>query len=144
MWVGSGRSILCAVANEELGTLADNNPLTIWRDLHFLVTLLFTYFVTSKVFTIPHDAPSGTIARGVCPLRVSKSKAGLHVRLAAEQVLVSGWEIVVDVHGHLVAVFAGHETVELRVPGVEIPPRAGGGHLVHCLHVNVVPLCVAA
>ena len=29
MWVGSGRSILCASANEELGTLADNNPLTL-------------------------------------------------------------------------------------------------------------------
>ena len=28
MWVGSGRSTLCASANEELGTLADNNPLT--------------------------------------------------------------------------------------------------------------------
>ena len=29
MWVGSGRSTLCASANEELGTLADNNPLTV-------------------------------------------------------------------------------------------------------------------
>ena len=28
MSVGSGRSTLCASANEELGTLADNNPLT--------------------------------------------------------------------------------------------------------------------
>ena len=28
MWVGSGRKSLCASANEELGTLADNNPLT--------------------------------------------------------------------------------------------------------------------
>ena len=28
MWVGSVRSTLCASANEELGTLADNNPLT--------------------------------------------------------------------------------------------------------------------
>ena len=28
MWVGSERSTLCASANEELGTLADNNPLT--------------------------------------------------------------------------------------------------------------------
>ena len=28
MWVGSGRSTLCASANEELGTLADINPLT--------------------------------------------------------------------------------------------------------------------
>ena len=28
MWVGSGRSTLCASANGELGTLADNNPLT--------------------------------------------------------------------------------------------------------------------
>ena len=28
MWVGSGRSTLCASFNEELGTLADNNPLT--------------------------------------------------------------------------------------------------------------------
>ena len=28
MWVGSGRSTLCASANEKLGTLADNNPLT--------------------------------------------------------------------------------------------------------------------
>ena len=28
MWVGSGRSTLRASANEELGTLADNNPLT--------------------------------------------------------------------------------------------------------------------
>ena len=28
MWVGPGRSILCASANEELGTLADNSPLT--------------------------------------------------------------------------------------------------------------------
>ena len=28
MWVGSGRSTLCASANEELGTLADSNPLT--------------------------------------------------------------------------------------------------------------------
>ena len=28
MWVGSGRGSLCASANEELGTLADNNPLT--------------------------------------------------------------------------------------------------------------------
>ena len=28
MWVGSGRSTLCASDNEELGTLADNNPLT--------------------------------------------------------------------------------------------------------------------
>ena len=29
MWVGSGRSTLCASANEELGTSADNNPLTL-------------------------------------------------------------------------------------------------------------------
>ena len=28
MWVGSERSTLCASANEELGTLADNSPLT--------------------------------------------------------------------------------------------------------------------
>ena len=28
MWVGSGRNTLCASANEELSTLADNNPLT--------------------------------------------------------------------------------------------------------------------
>ena len=28
MWVGSGRSTLCASAKEELGNLADNNPLT--------------------------------------------------------------------------------------------------------------------
>ena len=28
MWVGSVRSSLCASANEELGTLAENNPLT--------------------------------------------------------------------------------------------------------------------
>ena len=28
MWVGSGRSTLCASASEKLGTLADNNPLT--------------------------------------------------------------------------------------------------------------------
>ena len=28
MWVGSARSSLCASASEELGTLADNNPLT--------------------------------------------------------------------------------------------------------------------
>ena len=28
MWVGSERSTLCASANEELGTLADNTPLT--------------------------------------------------------------------------------------------------------------------
>ena len=28
MWLGSERSSLCAFANEELGTLADNNPLT--------------------------------------------------------------------------------------------------------------------
>ena len=28
MWVGSVRSTLCASANEELGTLAENNPLT--------------------------------------------------------------------------------------------------------------------
>ena len=28
MWVGSGRSSLCASANEELCTLADNNPFT--------------------------------------------------------------------------------------------------------------------
>ena len=28
MWVGSGRSTLCASATEGLGTLADNNPLT--------------------------------------------------------------------------------------------------------------------
>ena len=35
MWVSSGRSALCASANEEFGTLADNNPLTpfvIFRD----------------------------------------------------------------------------------------------------------------
>ena len=29
MWVGSERSTLCASANEELGTLADNTPLTV-------------------------------------------------------------------------------------------------------------------
>ena len=29
MWVGSKRSTLCASANEELDTLADNNPLTV-------------------------------------------------------------------------------------------------------------------
>ena len=29
MWVGSQRSTLCASANEESGTLADNNPLTL-------------------------------------------------------------------------------------------------------------------
>ena len=29
MWVGSGRSTLCASANEELGTSADNNPRTL-------------------------------------------------------------------------------------------------------------------
>ena len=28
MWIGSERSTLCASANEELGTLAENNPLT--------------------------------------------------------------------------------------------------------------------
>ena len=34
------------------------------------------------------------------------------------------------------AIFLGH--------GVYMPPRAGGTHQAHCLHVNVVPLCVAA
>ena len=56
-------------------------------------------------------------------------------------------KIVPDVHKltlqHLDAVFPGHGTVQLHVPGVERPPRAGGSHLAHCLHVNVVPLCVA-
>ena len=33
MWVGSVRSTLCASANEELGTLADNNPLTVRRSI---------------------------------------------------------------------------------------------------------------
>ena len=28
MWVGLEKSTLCASANEELGTLADNTPLT--------------------------------------------------------------------------------------------------------------------
>ena len=83
-----------------------------------------------------------------CDIDVSKSKAGLHIRLPAEQVLVSGWEMVPDFHGlilqHLIAVFPGHGTVERHVPGVYIPLRAGGSHFVHCLHVNVVPLCVAA
>ena len=34
MWVGSEWSTLCASANEELGTLADNNPLTLLVLLH--------------------------------------------------------------------------------------------------------------
>ena len=43
MWVGSERSTLCASANEELGTLADNTPLTsyepnIFDDCHISET----------------------------------------------------------------------------------------------------------
>ena len=33
------------------------------RDLHFLVILFLTYFVTRKVFTFSPDALSGIIAR---------------------------------------------------------------------------------
>ena len=75
--------------------------------------------MTKKVFTTSHDAPSGTIARGVCFLCVLKSEAGLHIRLPAEEVLASGWEMVPEVHGLLLqqldAVFCGHGTIELRV-----------------------------
>ena len=102
------------------------------RGSHSLVTLLLTYFVTKKELTLPHDAQADTIARGVCLLCVLKRKAGLHIRLLAEQVMVSGWEKVPEVNGlqllHLDA----------------ISPRVGGRHLLHFLHVHVVPLCVAA
>ena len=44
-----------------------------------------------------------------------KSKVGLHIRLLADQVLMSGWETVPEVHGlllqHLVVVLSGHKTL---------------------------------
>ena len=48
MWVGSERSTLCASANEELGTLADNTNLTgyepkFFDDYHFSLRI-FQYF----------------------------------------------------------------------------------------------------
>ena len=115
------------------------------RDLHFHVTLLSTYFLT---FTIPHDAPSGTIVRGVCLMCVLKSKGGLHIRLLAEHVLVSGWVIVPEIQGlvlqHLDAVFFGWWSCWASCARCCRLPRTSGSHPVRCLHVNVVSLCVDA
>ena len=62
-----------------------------------------------NVLTILLNVPSGTIARGESPLwyknqwhpcgiDLLKSRAGLRLRLLAEQVFVSGWEIFLNVH----------------------------------------------
>ena len=62
---------------------------------------------------------TGTIARGASIVRVEE-QSSLHFRLPAEQVMVSGWEMVHQVHElplqHMVVVLPGHGTVELHVP----------------------------
>ena len=76
MWVGSGRNSLCASANEELGTLADNNPLTLsyaFLSLLSLVLIPFFFFFSFSFLCCfpflhalppsPSSSPSLLIAR---------------------------------------------------------------------------------
>ena len=84
-----------------------------WRDLHFLVTLLLTYIVTRKVLTNPHDAPSGTIARGVCICveEQSRSSHSASCREGPGSWLGNGFRSSRLLLQHLDAVFSGHGTL---------------------------------
>ena len=67
MWVGSVRSTLRASANEELGTLADNNPLTI--------SVAFFHGTVCKVI---HVVPLKDLRKKEKIWRLLKSLCGTH------------------------------------------------------------------
>ena len=74
-----------------------------------------------------YDASSGIIARGACILCLLKSRAGLHIRLIAKQVMVSGWDMVPEVHElllqHMVVVLFVMELLSFMCPILLYRPR---------------------